>query len=70
MVPEPSLGVVAVAQQVEQVRLDDAASIVARAAGSSLSARSASTSWARTRSRSSWLAARPKVTTSICSSLA
>ena len=45
-----------------------AAGRAARAAGSSASARSASTSWARTRSRSSWLAARPNVTTSICSS--
>ena len=39
-------------------------------ARSSASACSASTSWARTRSRSSWLAARPNVTTSICSSRA
>ena len=41
-----------------------------RTVAGSASARSASTSCARTRSRSSWLAARPKVMTSISSSVA
>ena len=64
---QPPLLVVVGEQQVHEL---GRAGTEARSAASSLSTRSASTSWARTRSRSSWLAARPNVTTSICSSRA